>query len=57
MADLTDLILLAVTRLLLETKRLRLLLPLPQLQPPLLLLPRRIRFQVSFRAGHGMKSE
>jgi hypothetical protein len=45
MADLTDLILLAVTKLLPEIKRLRLLLLLPQLQLPLL-LPRRIRSQV-----------
>jgi hypothetical protein len=43
--DLTDLILLVVTRLLVEIKRLRLLLLLPQPQPPLL-RPRRIRFQV-----------
>jgi hypothetical protein len=49
MADLIDLILLAVTRLLLEIKRLRLLPLLPQLQLPSLLPPRRIRFQVSFR--------
>jgi len=46
--DLPDLIPLAETRLLLEIKRLRLLLFLPQLQLPLL-PPRRIRFQVSFR--------
>jgi hypothetical protein len=57
MVDLTDLILLVGTRVLLETrllqeiKRLRLLSLLPQLQLQLLLLlpPRRIRFQVSFR--------
>jgi hypothetical protein len=45
MADLTDLILLVVTRLLPEIKRLRLLLLLPRLQLPLP-LPRRIRSQV-----------
>jgi hypothetical protein len=54
--DLTDPIQLVVTRLLLERKRLRLLRLLPQPQPPLQ-PPRRIRSQVSFRAGHGMKSE
>jgi hypothetical protein len=57
MVDQTELILLVGTRVLLETrllqeiKRLRLLSLLPQLQLQLLLLlpPRRIRFQVSFR--------
>jgi hypothetical protein len=44
MADLTDLILPVVTRLLVEIKRLRLLLLLPRLQLPL--PSRRIRFQV-----------